>query len=920
MTADQMTSAVLKVVGAREHNLKNLTLEIPHHNITVITGVSGSGKSSLAFDVIFAEGQRRFMESMSAYARQFVEQMPRPDVDQLIGIPPTVAIEQRVNPGTRKSTVATITEVAQYLRLLYARVGVQHSPATGEALVGLSPDALVKRLQRYISEQPYSKSGEIRLCAPVIRGRKGHHQPLADWAARQGYTQLRIDGQWVAVERFQKLDRYREHDIEVVVATIPLRDKTAEQKNRHTVVTYEAPFRDALKLGKGTCFLATPQGEILSWFSTDWADPKTGCAFPKLDPKHFSWNSAKGWCPNCCGHGAIDDTHKKEIDLPAPTLGATDDMTCPDCDGARLHPISRAVRLHLHGNKSLALPELLQLTPSKLISILGQLKLDRRGRAIAQELIPEIEERLKFMDAVGLGYLTLDRATNTLSGGEAQRIRLAAQLGSNLSGVLYVLDEPSIGLHAQDNARLISSVQTLRNKGNTLLIVEHDEDTLRCADWIIDLGPGAGIHGGEVLAQGPMRTLMRHPQSLTGRYLRESIPHPLRGSYRPLPQLPLRPEKSAAQQEGWLSLLAPQLRNLKGDNLYLPLGCLIMVCGISGSGKSTLIRDLLKPAVASAIKQKQPALDGKAFAQVHRASADPKQSLPFKALLNAQHFSKVIEIDQKPIGKTPRSTPATYIGAFDLIREYFANLPEARMRGCTANTFSFNTKGGRCEKCKGAGRIKMAMHFMPDTFVPCDTCSGKRYSAELDEIRWRGKNIDEVLAMTFEEALEFFSFQPKLKAMLALMVENGLGYLTLGQSSPTLSGGEAQRLKLASELAKGTASLKERSRGTPKHNLYLLEEPTIGLHLNDCEKLIRLCHRLVDQGHTVVVIEHHLDLIAEADYVVEIGPEGGAAGGHILYQGPLSGLLKSPNSPTAPFLQSKWQPTSTRSSPDKLSL
>ncbi|MEM9227174.1 MAG: excinuclease ABC subunit UvrA, partial [Verrucomicrobiota bacterium] len=870
-------NGTLTIVGAREHNLKGIDLAIPQHRFNVVTGVSGSGKSSLAFDIVFAEGQRRFMESMSAYARQFVEQLQRPDIDELSGVQPTVAIEQRITRGSRKSTVATITEVAQYLRLLYAKVGTQHSPVTGEPLVAMSKSELRKRFSQALTSKAARSAKRLYLCAPVVRARKGHHQPLADWALDHGFSLIRADGNLIELEHFEKLDRYREHDIELVWELYRLSD--TERTKR---------LDEALRHGKGACFLLDNRNQILSWFSHTKTDPATGEAYPELDPKHFSWNSAKGWCTTCRGFGRIYSWMQDDEAFEEVPDDASDGELCPDCQGERLNPISRAVLIETQAGK-LSLPQLLALPPSQLLIKLRQLKLDRRGLQIAREIIPEVEERLSFMDRVGLGYLTLDRATNTLSGGEAQRIRLAAQLGSNLSGVLYVLDEPSIGLHARDNAALIQALHNLRDKGNTLLVVEHDDETMRAADNILDLGPGAGIHGGELLASGTYRKILTNKQSLTGKYLKSGIPHPLLGSYRKLP----KPWSSRRKAAEWLVIRRPALRNLKGDDLHLPLSRLTMVCGISGAGKSSLMRGLILPAVRKAIKAKSAKMTGNEL------------GLPCKDLIGGSTFRAIIEVDQEPIGKTPRSTPATYIGAFDIIRQFFASLPEAKIHGYKPGHFSFNTKGGRCETCQGAGRIKLEMSFMPDQYISCEDCGGSRYGSELGEIRWNGKNIADVLAMSFEEAAEFFSFHSRLSDMMTLMVETGLGYLTLGQSSPTLSGGEAQRLKLVSELASGLPSYKEKSRGLLRRNLYLLEEPTIGLHLSDCERLIGVLHRLVDQGHTVVVIEHNLDLIAEADYVVEVGPEGGEAGGHILYQGELAGLLKVKDSPTAPFLKQK---------------
>ncbi|KXU36342.1 excinuclease ABC subunit A [Cephaloticoccus capnophilus] len=934
------------LTGARENNLKNLSLTLPHRTLSVVTGVSGSGKSTLAFDILFAEGQRRFMESMSPYARQFVEQLPKPAIDSLSGIPPTVAIEQRVTRGSRKSTVATITEVAQYLRLLYARLGVQHHPETDRPVTPLRPDELRALLSRQLAAPETQRAKHLYLCAPLIRGRKGHHQPIATWIAKQGYPLMRVDGRVLATESFEKLDRYREHDIEVVIADL----KTVTESEAH------AALDKALQLGKGTCFIVSTgstrsaKETVLAYLSATRTDAATGESFPELDPKHFSFNSPRGWCPTCRGHGVVypwmlEKSDGEDADDPLARLRSfgiesgedlsDDGQPCPDCHGERLARIPRAVKLHFKARNPertdsphtgpqpqpilgdggatphrkikesappLSLPALLRLSSAELLAALRDLDLDSRGQLIAQDIIPQIEERLKFLDEVGLGYLSLDRPTETLSGGEAQRIRLAAQLGSNLSGVLYVLDEPSIGLHARDNDALIATLQRLRAKNNTLLVVEHDDALMEHADHIIDLGPGAGLHGGELLASGTPAQIKRSAKSLTGLFLKNGIPHPTRGSYRELPPAPT-PRTKKTEARPWLELRGATLRNLRDVDLRLPLGRLIMVAGPSGAGKSTLFRDILHPAVSEAIKTQ------KAKLAPRRRSGKNTAPPSFGELVNGHVFKSVIEVDQSPIGKTPRSTPATYLGIFDLIRQFFASLPEAKLRGYTASRFSFNTAGGRCETCAGAGRIKLEMAFMPTTYLPCEDCGGSRYARELSEIKWKGKSISEVLQMSFEEAAAFFDFHSRLSEVCQLMVDCGLGYLSLGQSSPTLSGGEAQRLKLVTELARGLSSFKEKSKGLRPQNLYLLEEPSIGLHLSDCERLIGVLQKLVDQGHSVVVIEHHLDLLAEADYLVELGPGGGPHGGQILYQGPLCGLLDNPSatpkSPTAPYLRQK---------------
>jgi excinuclease ABC subunit A len=1031
-------ASALRILGARENNLRNLSLSIALRSLTVVTGVSGSGKSTLAFDIVFAEGQRRFMESMSPYARQFVEQLPRPAVDRVTGIPPTVAIEQRLTRGGRKSTVATITEVAQYLRLLYAKLGVQHHPVTGNPVRALTAAELEKHFLSALAAPAAKKAKHLYLCAPLVRGRKGHHQPIADWIRDHGYPLMRADERLLLVENFTKLDRFKEHNVEVVVADLKnlapaaapapsrgaraaSRPSTSPTKSRSStpstppaptsaLCTSTSALGEALRLGRGTCFLLLPDGKIVSWFSTTRTDSATGETFPELDPKDFSFASPKGWCPVCRGHGRLapwmikpdkdDDETPPEIAELA-HLFEDDDSgaqfhTCPECGGTRLNRITRSVKLYFKHGPALSLPELLHRTPSQLLATLRDLDLDARGKLIVRDIVPQIEERLKFMDEVGLAYLELERSADTLSGGEAQRIRLASQLGSNLSGVLYVLDEPSIGLHPRDNDRLIATMERLRAKGNTLLVVEHDDVVMDHADRILDLGPGAGRHGGELLADDTPANLRKNKNSITGLYLDQGIPHPIRGAYRPIisgsetrqrfdpsargaarqsgdrsaaksrahsatakagtcntidyigseAATSSSQSNSAVRQNGnpkskieplsWIELTGARLRNLQNLDLRLPLGRLIMVAGPSGAGKSTLFRDLLHPAAACAIQQKKAKLTGRDFLKLapkctHEVSLSPAAEFasvttpavgasscdalprsgtrdrfataPFDLLTGATAFKSIIEVDQSPIGHTPRSTPATYLGVFDLIRQFLATVPESKIRGYAAGRFSFNTSGGRCETCSGAGRVKIEMNFMPDTYVTCEDCGGRRYNPETLEIEWKGKNVADILAMTFEEARDFFDFHNQLRDVCALMCETGLGYLTLGQSSPTLSGGEAQRLKLVTELSRGLQSYKERQRGETPRNLYILEEPTIGLHLSDCEKLIHLLHRLVDQGHTVVVIEHHLDLLAEADWIVELGPDGGPAGGELLYQGPVAGLAKLKRSPTAPYLK-----------------
>jgi excinuclease ABC subunit A len=880
----------IELRGGREHNLRDVSLDLPHGQLTVLTGVSGSGKSTLAFDILFAEGQRRYLECVSAYARQFVEQLPKPDLDALRGLPPAVAIEQRVTRGSSKSTVATVTEVAQYLRVLYARAGTPHSPSTGKPLVSLTEDAVVRRL----AELAAGAKGILHLAAPLVRGRKGHHRPLAEWALDHGMSRLRCDGELVDATGFKGLDRYREHDVDAVVADLGPRGAVtrpgAEPGKGERAL--RAAAREALRIGKGVVALVDARGREVALLSTARVDAATGEAYPEIDPKHLSWNSPRGWCPACRGHGrvierfAADEAETLNEDALADRVG---EAVCPDCSGARLAPLGRNIRLG-EGSRSLSLPGLLALPPSEGLAFLRGLRLAARERAVADALLPEIAARLDFLSGVGLGYLALDRPADTLSGGEAQRIRLASQLGSTLSGALYVLDEPSIGLHPRDNDRLIDSLKALRDRGNTVLVVEHDEDTMRAADRVVDMGPGAGRDGGRILAQGTVREVMATAGSLTGAALREPMAHPMRGSRRPVTP------RGKEAPEGWIELDGAALRNLRGFDLRLPRGRLCVVAGVSGAGKSTLLSDLLAPVARQAIQRGRDgakASDGAALGLGDRA---------FRELRGLRGLRQLVVVDQDPIGKTPRSTPATYIGAWDLVRERLAKLPEAALRGLGPGFFSFNTPGGRCEACSGAGRARLEMSFLPETYVACEACGGSRFGPVASSIRWNGKSAADILAMTFAEAADFLGSDIRLREMCGLMARTGLGYLALGQSSPTLSGGEAQRLKLVSELIRGLPTFAERARGRIQPNLYLLEEPSIGLHPADIRKLLALLHELVDQGHTVVVIEHHPDILAEADWLVEIGPEGGAGGGRLLHQGPPEGLAGKKGSPTAPAL------------------
>lgn len=884
------TSVILQ--GAREHNLQNVSLEIKHGSLTVLTGVSGSGKSTLAFDILFAEGQRRFLECVSAYARQFVEQLPKPSIDNLSGLPPTVAIEQRLTRGSNKSTVATVTEIAQYLRVLYARAGILHSPVTGEPLEELTEDALVRLIKKH--RQNYTR-GKIAFAAPLIRARKGHHRPCAEWAESHGLSLLRCDGVLTPVADFPGLDRYKEHDVDAIFAT--MHSDGSIHKPDGTSVSGDKALRSLLReilnIGKGACLLLTESGKTLAYLSTSRSDPATGESYPEVDPKHLSWNSPRGWCPDCRGHGLKVESFSADEEETLNENALADRMTeeiCPTCKGERLNPLGRSVKLSNTRGEKLSLPQLLKYQPSEALHFLNHLSVEPREKAIVQALLPEISARLKFLESVGLGYLALDRSADTLSGGESQRIRLSAQCGSTLSGALYVLDEPSIGLHPRDNDRLIQSLHHLKNRGNTVLVVEHDEDTMRSADQIIDVGPGAGIHGGKIVAQGTAKEMESFSYSITGQSLKTSIPHPLRGQRRAI--------KGSDAPTEWLKIKNARLRNLKGFDVSFPTGRLSVVCGVSGAGKSTLVTDLLAPVAQYGIAHKRDSVTGKEMKQ----SLPKSESNALTSLSGLKSFRQIILVDQEPIGKTPRSTPATYIGAWDLIRERLASLPEAIMRGYGAGFFSFNTSGGRCEACSGAGRIKLEMNFLPDTYVPCEECQQTRYGSVARTIRWHGKSAADLLKMSFEEGASFFSFDAKLHDLCRLMTQTGLGYLTLGQSSPTLSGGEAQRLKLVSELAQGLPTFRERHKGKIRPNLYILEEPTIGLHQSDCRRLIELLHALVDQGHTVIVIEHHPDILAEADWIVEIGPEGGKEGGQLLFAGDPESLASSASTPTAPSL------------------
>jgi excinuclease ABC subunit A len=889
------------IQGAREHNLKDLSLKLPRNCFVVVTGVSGSGKSTLAFDLLFSEGQRRFLDSMNVYARQFVEQLARPDVDLITGIPPTVSIEQRTSRGGGKSTVATVTEAYHFIRLLFARLGTQFCPDCQVAVEAQTRDEIGRRLQKELRQR-----GELSLLAPVVKNRKGFHTDVAEWASNHGYTEIRADGKLYPSSERLRLDRFREHDVEIVVGTLATgrrafkprgvssvaqRRSVVSHRSRSAEIVPQKLVDEALNLGHGMLFASDAAGRT-SVHSTERSCPRCSRSFEPLDPKNFSYNSSQGWCPRCRGFGEL-------FYLPDVDRGARADAieeswyswqegereTCPDCRGARLNPVSRAVRLQLDNHQTSTIDEISQLSVADAFELFSKTNLTGRASVIARDILPEIRERLKFLCQVGLGYLQLGRGAPTLSGGESQRIRLAAQLGSNLSGVLYILDEPTIGLHARDNQQLLTALQQLKSRGNSVLVVEHDEETMRQADYIIDLGPGAGVHGGEVVAAGTLAELLRHSESITGKCLRARKTFPTRGQRRPV-----------KRGGPWLMLEHAAKNNLEDLTVRFPLGRLTLVTGVSGSGKSTLIRECLLPALDDAIRCRKSARAARPAG--YRAPVG-KQA---PHVLNHESILAVYEVDQSPIGRTPRSIPATYVGFFDAIRQLFAQVPEARLRGYSPSRFSFNSAHGRCPECEGAGTIKLEMNFLPPAFVRCEVCGGTRFNRETLDIEFGGKNIAQVLELSVEEALVFFASLPRIKRALQALCDTGLGYLKLGQTSPTLSGGEAQRVKLVSHLLGGLRE-PDLFEPAPKRNLFVLEEPTIGLHMADVQRLVEVLQRLVDAGHTVIVIEHNLDLIAEADWVIDLGPEGGDGGGRIVAEGTPEQIAANKASHTGSFLR-----------------
>ncbi|MBX3022728.1 MAG: excinuclease ABC subunit UvrA [Bdellovibrionales bacterium] len=862
------------VKGAREHNLKNIDVFIPRDQITVITGLSGSGKSSLAFDTIFAEGQRRFIESLSTYARQFLEQMKKPEVDAIEGLSPAIAIDQKSISTNPRSTVGTVTEVYDYLRLLFARVGAPHCPTHHVPLVGQTPQEIVDTVTSM------KKGAKYLVLAPVVRGNKGEFLAEFQKWAKKGFARARVDGEWIELENAVKLARHKTHEIDLLVDRLVVEAK------------FLARLKESLNLSLGLAdglvkIENVDTGEV-STYSIHRSCPVCGHSVPDLEPRLFSFNNPRGACSTCNGLGTLDFQEvEQEVNQYGPPGEGRRQMTttkyyfknkkldqdddeddeggvdeyalrvCPDCKGSRLNENARNVLIEGRN-----ITELSEMPSAELNTLMHAMKLGPRQALIGDKILKQIEGRLTYLDRVGAGYLSLSRPTRTLSGGEAQRIRLATQVGSGLVGVLYVLDEPSIGLHPRDHHRLLEMIQEIRDRGNTVLMVEHDEETIRLADHLIDMGPRAGRLGGEILAVGPPKELLADSQSVTGQYLSGAKQIVVPKERRKGSGVKIRLEGATGN-------------NLKNVTLEIPLGTLTAITGVSGSGKSTLIIDTLYRILAR---------------DFNGSSLEPA---PYKSIEGLKEIDKVIEINQRPIGRTPRSVPATYVGVFPMIRDLYANMPEAKMRGYRPGHFSFNVKGGRCEVCQGAGQIRVEMHFLSDVFVKCETCQGRRYNREILNIKFKDKSIADVLAMTVEEALTFFANHRHIHRKLDTLHRVGLDYMTLGQSSTTLSGGEAQRVKLSRELSK---------RDTGK-TLYILDEPTTGLHFEDVKKLIDLLQELAGHGNTVIVIEHHLDVVKSADHVVDLGPEGGSQGGNIVAQGTPEKIVQNPKSITGEFLK-----------------
>ena len=832
-------SGTISIKGAREHNLKNLDLEIPRDQFVVITGLSGSGKSSLAFDTIYAEGQRRYVESLSAYARQFLEQMGKPDIDSIEGLSPAISIEQKNTSRNPRSTVGTVTEIYDYFRLLFARIGQPFCHQCGDPITAQTVQQIVESIQQLTA------GTKFQVLAPIVRGRKGEYRKELISARRAGYIRARIDGKMTELSKDITLQKQQKHTIEIVVDRLIM--KTDEAFSRRLADSIES----TLKLTNGLVGILTEKDHV-SLYSENSACIRCGVSYPEIAPRIFSFNSPHGACPTCDG------------------LGVTMAGGCPDqedyshrdpcqaCEGARLKPESLSIKI---ADQSIA--DVTKRSIQEAAEFVSTMPLNDRDRFIGQRILKEIRERLDFLLNVGLDYLTLDRPAGSLSGGEGQRIRLATQIGSGLVGVLYILDEPSIGLHQRDNNRLLETLRRLRDLGNTVLVVEHDEDAILAADHLIDIGPGAGVHGGKIIASGTPKQVMKAKGSITADYLTGKR------------EVAIPAKRRVGKKGQNLKLIGASGNNLQNVTGTIPLGTMTCVTGVSGSGKSTLINDTL-------------------YAQSARdLNGSSLQPAAVTAIEGLEHVDKVIDIDQSPIGRTPRSNPATYTGLFTTIRELFAGTAEARSRGYKPGRFSFNVKGGRCEACQGDGLIKVEMHFLPDVYVPCDVCKSKRYNRETLEVKYKGKSIHEVLDMTIEDALEFFAPIPAVKRKLQTLMDVGLSYIKLGQSATTLSGGEAQRVKLSKELSK---------RDTGK-TLYILDEPTTGLHFHDIKQLLQVIHRLRDHGNTIVVIEHNLDVIKTADWIIDLGPEGGSGGGEILVTGTPEQVAEHEGSHTARFLK-----------------
>lgn len=837
----------IEVKGAREHNLKSVSVRIPRNQITVITGLSGSGKSSLAFDTIYAEGQRRYIESLSVYTRNFLEQMKKPEVDSISGLSPSIAIDQKSISSNPRSTVGTVTEIYDYLRLLYARIGTPLCPTHKVPVSSQTPEQIFEDVKSL------KKGSKFFVLAPMARGKKGEFLAEFQKWAKKGFVKARVDDEWVDLAEAKKLAKHKAHDIDLLIDRLVLKDDMDHR--------LKESLNLALSLADGRVVVQVV-GEEGKQYSLHSSCPECGFSFPELEPRLFSFNNPKGACPTCNGIGSLDLSEMEEESdvIDDEDLEDVDEYAiqiCPDCEGTRLRPEARNV---LIADKTIA--ELAMLPALDLEKRLSEMSLGSKQALIGEKILQQIIERLQYLNRVGTGYLSLDRPTRTLSGGEAQRIRLASQVGSSLIGVLYVLDEPSIGLHPRDHHRLLEILQEIRDRGNTILMVEHDEDTIRSADHLIDLGPRAGRLGGQLLADGAPKELEANTLSLTGQYLS--------GKKRIAV-----PEVRREGNGNWLELKGASGNNLKNVNLKIPLGTLCGVSGVSGSGKSTLVIDTLFRILSK---------------EFYSSLKEPAN---YKSIHGLEHLDKVIDINQKPIGRTPRSVPATYVGVFPMIRDLFSQLPESKIRGYKPGHFSFNVKGGRCETCQGAGLRKVEMHFLSDVYVKCETCNGRRYNREILHIKFKDKNIADILEMTTAEAEEFFRNHSSIHRKLETLVQVGLDYITLGQSSTTLSGGEAQRVKLSKELSR---------RGTGK-TLYILDEPTTGLHFEDVKKLIDLLQVLVDQGNTVLVIEHNLDVLKSCDHLIDLGPEGGREGGEIVAEGSPESIAKQARSMTGRFIK-----------------